>query len=64
MGSVNLTNLKNVNKEKTGFTYVDLHLDIEESKTFTDSKSTSLGKSDLRVSYDEAAIKNSLINKL
>jgi len=62
MGSVKLNNLKNTNKDEIGFTFVDLHLDVKETKVLTDNKLTSLQGPDLKASYDEEAIKNSLIN--
>ncbi len=62
MGSLNLTNLKNTEKAETGYTYVDLHLDMEESTVPTSLTNDRLQGKDLRVDYDVDAIMNSLNN--
>lgn len=62
MGSITLNNLKNVTKTDTGYTYVDLHLDIEEATIPTSFTSERLRGKDVRVDYDIDAITNSLNN--
>lgn len=61
MGSIILSNLKNTVKDKTGYTYTDLNLDIEEQH-YTNTGNFMTNGKDIRVSYDEEAIKNSLVN--
>ena len=62
MGSLNLDNLKDVEKVQHGYTYVDLHLDIEESSIPTSFTNTRLKGKDITVDYDVDAIMNSLNN--
>jgi phage baseplate assembly protein W len=62
MGSLNLHNLKNVGKVTVGHTYVDLHLDIEESTVPTTLTNDRIQGKDIRVDYDVDAIVNSLNN--
>ena len=62
MGSLNLNNLKNDGKVATGYTYVDLHLDIEESSVPTTLTNDRIQGKDIRVDYDVDAIINSLNN--
>jgi len=62
MGSITLNNLKNVTKTDTGYTYVDLHLDIEEATIPTSFTSERLRGKDVRVDYDIDAVANSLNN--
>ena len=40
MGSLNLNNLKNTEKAVTGHTYVDLHLDMEETGEIEETEET------------------------
>ena len=61
MGSIVLSNLKNTVKSETGYTYTDIHLDIAEQLYTNNGNKLPHGK-DIKVSYDEEAIKNSLIN--
>jgi len=61
MGSIVLSNLKNTVKADTGYTYTDIHLDIKEQQYKKSGNFIQNGK-DIQVSYDELAIKNSLIN--
>lgn len=61
MGSIVLSNLKNTVKSETGYTYTDIHLDIDEQVYNNFGNKIPHGK-DIRVSYDEEAIKNSIIN--
>jgi phage baseplate assembly protein W len=68
MGSVNLTNLKKKRNSLSSkpYTYVDLSLDLEPN--ILNYELSRLGNNysenyrDIKVSYDEFAIKNSLIN--
>jgi phage baseplate assembly protein W len=62
MGSINLNNLKNVGKVASGYTYVDLHLDIEEATVPTTLTNERLQGKDIRVDFDIDAIMNSLNN--
>lgn len=62
MGSLTLTGLKNVGKVSKGYTYLDLHLDIEESTIPTLITSERIQGKDIRVDYDEDAVVNSLVN--
>ena len=62
MGSLNLKNLKNTGKVDTGYTYVDLHLDIETATVPTKMNSSYLHGKDIKVDYDIQAIMNSLDN--
>jgi phage baseplate assembly protein W len=62
MGSLNLDNLKNTGKVDTGYTYVDLHLDIEQATVPTKMNSDYLQGKDIKVDYDVDAIMNSLNN--
>jgi phage baseplate assembly protein W len=58
-------NYKNLEKKTAGittdYTYVDLHLDITESVAKTDNNRFIRGN-DIEVDYDEAAIRNSIVN--
>lgn len=62
MGSIVLNNLKSTDKVSKDFTYVDLHLDIAEAPLQVGGKDPTPSGRDIEVSYDEFAIKNSLIN--
>jgi len=62
MGSLKLDNLKNTEKVDIGYTYVDLHLDIEEQKVPTRLTNDRIQGKDIRVDFDVDAIKNSLNN--
>jgi phage baseplate assembly protein W len=63
MGSVKLNNLRNIVKTpETQHTFVDIHMDMKESVVLTsDSRPYPKGK-DVKVDYDEAAIRNSIVN--
>jgi len=62
MASILFDNFRNTLKEEKDHSYLDLHLDIEESKVLLgDSRAAPTGK-DIRVDKDEQAIKNSIIN--
>jgi len=62
MGSLKLNNLRNIYKPEPDYTFIDLHCDIKESIVLTsDSREHPKGK-DLKVDYDEAAIRNSIVN--
>lgn len=64
MGSIRLDTLKDtaapLQREET---YVDLHLDMEELRNVPRASSLTYGK-DIRVDYDEGAIRNSIVNIL
>jgi len=62
MGSLKLDNLRNVGKTELGYTYKDLHLDIEESTVSTKMTNEKIKGKDIRVDYDVDAIINSLNN--
>ena len=62
MGSINLDNLKSTGKAQTGYTYVDLRLDIEEATIPTSLTNDRIQGKDIKVSYDVDAIMNSLTN--
>jgi phage baseplate assembly protein W len=62
MASLNFNNFRNVFKEERNFTYNDLYLDLEqEIILLNDNRDAPSGK-DLRMSLDEHAIKNSIVN--
>jgi len=61
MGSIVLSKLKNTKKSDIGYTYTDIHLDIAEQLYTKNGNKLPHGK-DIRVSYDEEAIKNSIVN--
>lgn len=61
MGSIILRGLTDVLKEERDYTYVDLNLDVEES-TIDVTTGLNTSRRDIKVSYDEEAIKNSLKN--
>jgi len=61
MGSLVLSNLKNTAKDDLGYTYTDIHLDIDEQLYTRNNKKLPSGR-DIKVSYDELAIKNSIFN--
>ncbi len=64
MGSINLTNLaKSENKlSSKPYTYVDLTLDLQPNYVNNELIEGNRNYRDIKVSYDEFAIKNSLIN--
>jgi len=62
MGSLKLDNLRNAGKTESGYTYIDLHLDIEEVLVPTKFTKNKLQGKDIRVDYDVDAIINSLNN--
>lgn len=59
--SIKLTELKKVTT-KTNYTYTDLALDIREKRITVNNLQTTINNFDLIVSFDEEAIKNSLIS--
>ena len=63
MGSLNFKNLQNV-KSEADYTYVDLHLDLKEDTVLSRSANKNVKQRDIKVDYDDAAIKNSIINIL
>jgi len=62
MASLNLNNLADTGKTTGGYTYVDLHLDIEESSIPTRFTNDKLRGKDIKVDYDVDAVMNSLNN--
>jgi phage baseplate assembly protein W len=66
MGSLNFDNLEKVvsTSARESFTYADLHLDIEETTVKADRTTRAKQGKDIRTSYDEEAIKNSIVNIL
>ena len=62
MGSLQLNNLKNTGKVDTGYAYVDLHLDFEESSVPTTLTNDRINGKDIKVDFDVDAIANSLNN--
>jgi len=66
MGSINFNKLEKTvsTSVRSTFTYTDLYLDIEETTIKADKFSTARKGKDIRASYDEEAIKNSIINIL
>jgi len=58
----NLERLGNTLKNQPGYFYKDLSLDISQTKLFSPEFSIPVPGSDIKVSYDLAAIKNSLQN--
>lgn len=63
MGSINFKRIENVKIDDT-YTYADLHLDLQESNVLSKSGNKNIKQRDIKVDYDEAAIKNSIINIL
>lgn len=62
MSSIIFSDLKQVDKVSTDYTFVDLHLDIEEARVRQDGLENLAISNDIKVDWDERAIKNSLIN--
>ena len=62
MGSIVFTDLKNTGKTDSGYTYTDLHLDVMEANVYTNSGKRVIKSRDIRVDYDEEAIRNSIVN--
>ena len=63
MASITFSNLENSGKNKIhGWTYSDIHLDIEESIVKTTPSGQSIRSKDIRMDYDLDAILNSLRN--
>ena len=62
MGSITFDNLKAVDKISPDFTYVDIHLDLKENVLLTGGGTPSPKGKDIKVDFDEGAIRNSLIN--
>lgn len=63
MGSINFNEFKNINtpSSKGDYTYIDLWLDIIRNQQAV-SKNSNINKIDIRMAYDEEAIKNSIVN--
>jgi phage baseplate assembly protein W len=67
MGSINLKELaKNTNLTKKTYTYVDLHLDVQQVTRSISNSNTirSIKGKDIEIDPDEAAIRNSIFNIL
>lgn len=62
MASIVLNNLKNTRKSERGYTYSDLHLDIEDVNLRIAPDGTSINGRDIKSDYDVDAIINSLFN--
>jgi len=62
MGSITFDNLKAVDKISPNFTYVDIHLDLKENVVLTEAGNESPRGKDIEVDFDEAAIRNSIVN--
>lgn len=62
--AIKITNLEAISKqyEQKAYIYKDLHLDFEKSYEFNPSLNRKIEGSDVRVDYDESAIRNSLRN--
>lgn len=63
MNTLTFKNLKNVKKPDliSDWTYIDLNLDIEKTSLFI-NKNKSIKGNDIKMSFDEQAIKNSIFN--
>lgn len=62
MGSLSINGIKKQSATETGYLYVDLHLDLENDYKIRSNFSKSTTKLiDIKVDYDEYAIKNSII---
>ena len=64
MGSINLDNLKFTDKISPDFTYVDLHLDLAQQVVGQANDQSAAQGKDIKVDFDEDAIRNSILNIL
>lgn len=64
MGSINFKGLQKTQLDQTDFTYVDIHLDIAENNVLNQFGTINPKGKDIKVDFDENAIKNSLKNIL
>ena len=63
MASINFNNLKNNTNESDTYIYSDLYLDLSQAPAETKfNKNKRTKKNDIKMSYDDDAIKNSLYN--
>ena len=64
MGSLKLTRKSSTAQDNghDGYTFVDEHFDLAKNEPIYDYRSASMPARDLEFSYDEDAIKNSLMN--
>ena len=62
MGSIKFNGFQKIELEQTDYTYVDIHLDIAENNVLTQYGTVNPKGKDIKVDYDELAIKNSLKN--
>lgn len=62
--AIKISNLETISKqfEQKSHVYKDFHLDFEKSFEFNSTLNTRIDGNDIRVDYDETAIKNSLRN--
>lgn len=62
--AIKISNLEAISKqfEQKTHVYKDLHLDFEKSFEFNTTLNKRIEGNDVRVDYDEAAIRNSLLN--
>jgi len=63
MGSIVFKGLESVKSEQN-YTFVDLHLDLKEDTILSPGSNRPVKQRDIKVDYDESAIKNSIINIL
>jgi len=61
MGSLNINYIKKPERTKSGYLYSDIHLDlVNDYKVVGNFKKSETQLIDIKVSYDDAAIRNSL----
>lgn len=62
--AIKISNLETISKQfdQKSHVYKDFHLDFEKSFEFNSALNTRIDGNDLRVDYDESAIRNSLRN--
>jgi len=62
MASIVFTTLKNVNKSTVGYTYSDLHLDIDSINVRSGPNGEVINGKDIQMDYDVNAVVNSIMN--
>lgn len=62
MGNVKITALPKAREYTRKFAFADLHLDLDPTYTTANEVNSKNNKKDLKVDYDLAAIKNSIVN--
>ena len=62
--AIKITNLEQISEQykQKAYYYKDLHLDFEKSSTFSTTLNRKVEGNDIRVDFDESAIRNSLKN--